>query len=234
MQGQLLIGKYQIVKSREKVNTIIGLIIGYAGIILFPRMVGNILNPEAAEMKIVLHFVTHVLLCFGLLYHVKYVEKRTWSGIGFIPFEPERDLKWGLIGFVLGGMSFAITGPLVEYLGMSSTAEGIIRLAQYPIWIRVGISLVAGTTEEILIRTYPIERLREWTGSIWHGAIISVVLFGALHLPFWSLGGGIQIGIGTIIWTLIYIKTRSIWTMMIMHVANDLFAFVLLPIIFSL
>lgn len=219
-------------KQQEKVNTIIGLIIGYGGIILFPQMVGKLFNPEGVEIKFVLHFMTHALLSAALLYHVKFIEKRSWSGIGFIPFEAERDIKWGLIGFGLSGMSFAITGPLVEYLGLSSTAEGIIRLAQYPIWIRIGISLVAGITEEILIRTYPIERLREWTGSIWYGAIISVLLFGALHLPFWTLGGGIQIGIGTIIWTLIYIKTRSIWTMMIMHVANDLFAFVLLPIVF--
>ena len=138
-----------------------------------------------------------------------------------------------MIGFGLGGVIFGITGPILEELGLNSTREGIMVLGSMLVWMRVFIAMTAGITEEILLRTYPIERLKEWSGNIWLAALRAFVIFVLLHLPFWSLGGTIQIGLATLIWTLIYIKTRSLWTMIIMHCVNDLFAFVMLPNFFA-
>lgn len=215
--------------TKQKYLTLIGLCICYLGTIYLPALLKIIVNVASVELKFIRYALLQGSLCIGLLYYVKKVERRDWSSIGFKTFQGSRDVKWGLIGFGLGGISFAISGPIVMMLGMDSTMDGVMKLMEYPLWFRLGIAVIAGITEEVLFRTYPIERLTEWIGNIWFAAFISIILFAGLHIPFWSLGGGIQIGIGTIIWTLIYIKTRSIWAMIIMHIANDIFAFVVLP-----
>lgn len=219
---------------KQKYLTLIGLAFCYLGAIYLPALMNKLLPLEAYTLKFVRYFLLQCFLCFGLLYYVKIIERRTWATIGFKKFVFSRDVKWGLIGFGLGGLSFAISGPIIAMMDMETTMDGVMNLMKYPLWFRVGIAFTAGITEEILFRTYPIERIKEWSGSIWLGAIISILLFAAMHIPFWSLGGGIQIGIGTIIWTLIYVKTRSVWSTMIMHVCNDLFAFLLLPYLFGL
>jgi len=218
---------------RQKYLTLIGFCICYLGTIYIPAFLRYIIEIDRVELKFLRYALFQVFLCTGLLYYIKKIEKRDWSSIGFKKFKGSRDIKWGLIGFGLGGFSFAITGPLVAYWSMESTMDGVMKLMEYPLWFRIGIAIIAGITEEVLFRTYPIERITEWSGNIWIGVVISIILFAGLHIPFWSLGGGIQIGVGTIIWTLIYVKTRSIWAMMIMHVINDLFAFALLPFLFA-
>ena len=214
--------------------TILGLIFCYLGAIYLPIFLNKLMPVEVHALLLLRYIILQCFLCGVLLYYVKKIEHRSWTSIGFKRFDFRRDVTWGLIGFSLGGVSFAISGAIIAMLDMETTMDGVMNLMKYPIWFRIGIAFVAGITEELLFRTYPIERIKELSGSIWVGAIISIVLFTVLHIPFWSLGGGIQIGIGTIIWTLIYIKTRSIWPMVIMHVSNDLFAFVLLPYLFGM
>lgn len=220
--------------NRQKYLGLIGLAFCYLGTIYLPVLLNKIIPVDIHSIKFLRYAILQCFLGGGLLYYVKKVEKRSWASIGFKKFVASRDVKWGLIGFGLGGLSFAISGPIIAMMDMETTMDGVMDLMKYPLWFRIGIAIIAGITEEILFRTYPIERIKEWSGSIWVGAVISIVLFTLLHIPFWSLGGGIQIGIGTIIWTMIYVKTRSIWAMMIMHVANDLFAFVLLPYLFGM
>lgn len=230
---QYITGKRKTMTKQQKNLALLGLGICYLGTIYLPVLLKAMIDIEHMGLRFLRYVSVPVLLCTGMLYYVRVAEQRSWASIGFKSFDGGRDVKWGMIGFGLGGMSFAITGPVVEMLGMESTRDGILKLMEYPLWVRVGFAVTAGITEEILFRTYPIERIREWSGNIWLAAFVSISLFAVLHLPFWSLGGGIQIGVGTIIWTLIYIKTRSIWAMMIMHVANDLFAFVMLPYMFG-
>lgn len=221
--------------KKQKYQAFVGLLICYLGIIYVPAILKYFLPfDDDVLLKFLRISVFQILLCAGVLYYVVKVEKRKLSSIGFKKFRPVKDTLWGLLGFILGGISFGVTGYLVAIWGLDSTMEGVQKLMEYPMWFRIGCALLAGTTEEVLFRTYPIERLKEWSGSIWFAGLISIVLFAALHIPFWSMGGAFQIGIGSILWTLIYIKTRSIWPMIIMHVINDLFAFVALPMMFEI
>lgn len=218
--------------KKQKYLALVGFCICYLGTIYLPVLCKSIVDLKTVEFKFLRYAFLQISLCVGILWYVKSIEKRDGSSIGFKKFKGTRDVKWGMIGFALGGMSFALSGPLVAYFGMESTMDGVMKLMEYPLWFRIGIAFIAGFTEEILFRTYPIERITEWTSNIRIAVLISILLFTGLHIPFWSLGGGIQIGIGTVIWTLIYVKTRSIWAMIIMHTLNDLFAFVLLPYLF--
>lgn len=221
-----------MIKQRLQ-HTIIGLFICFGLGAFLAKALQKLFDFESFIHKGFLVLSCQVIVAVLVLLWVTKFENRKLTSISFIPFNASRDIKWGLIGFGLGGMSFALTGILVEKFNLGSTAEGIMFMGTLPIYLRVLIALTAGICEEIYLRAYPIERLNDHWNNIWLAAFVTVMIFMILHIPFWSLGGAIQIGIATAIWTLIYIKTRSIWAVIIMHVINDLFAFVLLPYLIS-
>jgi membrane protease YdiL (CAAX protease family) len=94
-----------------------------------------------------------------------------------------------------------------------------------PIWLQLFVALSAGFTEETLFRGYAIERVAELTGSRWLGAIIPVLVFGAVHAPFWGIGHAVVAGASGLWLTLIYLKTRNLWTAIVAHALLDGIAF---------
>ena len=144
-----------------------------------------------------------------------------------------RDVLWGVVGFIVGAFSFMLTTPLVTALGLGTTSGGISQLTQIPLALRIGIVLTAGIIEEILSRGYPIERLYGLTNRLGLSALIVHVAFVLLHIPFWGLGGTVQIGVWSIVITALYVKRRNLLACMLMHILNDAYAFILLPTLFA-
>ena len=72
---------------------------------------------------------------------------------------------------------------------------------------------------------YAIERVTELTGSRWLGAAIPVLVFGAVHAPFWGIGHAVVAGASGLWLTLIYLKTRNLWTAVVAHALLDGIAF---------
>lgn len=95
------------------------------------------------------------------------------------------------------------------------------------------IALTAGVTEELLFRGYAIERLSEISGSTTIGACAAYVIFVGLHAPFWGIGGTLQIGVWSLLVTWLYVRRRTLVPCIVMHVLNDLFAFVLMPFLMT-
>ncbi len=162
-----------------------------------------------------------------------------WEGlplrsIGFRGFS-WRDVLWGVAGFILGLLAFGVSVPLVQALGVGGdAASGVARLATLPFTVRLLLVLTAAVTEEVLFRGYPIERVTALTGSPWWGAGITYVVFVGLHASFWGVGGAIQIGAWSLIVTALYLRRRSLLPCIIMHVLNDAWAFLLLPMLIPL
>jgi membrane protease YdiL (CAAX protease family) len=189
---------------------------------------GLLWNPARVILTIAEEWaVTLILLGIVFLW-----ERRTLASIG-VKQMSGRDVLWGVVGFVVGAFSFIITAPLVKALDLGTTSGGIAQLAQASIVSRVAIVITAGITEEILFRGYPIERLTEMTGRIGWGAGIAYIAFVLLHIPFWGLGGTIQIGVWSLIVTLLYVWRRNLLACMLMHILNDAYAFILLPALFA-
>lgn len=133
---------------------------------------------------------------------------------------------------------FALNGALLELLAglaagalLFATVIGVIALAGgyrvigtqsaeilYPI---IGISIVSGVTEEIMLRGLFFRILEGWLGS-WIALFLSAVLFGALHLgnPNASLvaGGAIAIEAGVML-AAVYMVTRRLWAAIGLHAA---------------
>lgn len=186
------------------------------------------LTPSRAGLLIVEEWaVALVLLAIVFLW-----EKQSLASIG-IKKMSWQDVLWGVIGFIVGAFSFILTVPVVNALGLGATSGGILQLAQIPIALRIGIVLTAGITEEILFRGYPIERLYSLTNRLGLSALIAYAAFVLLHIPFWGLGGTIQVGVWSIVITILYVKRRNLLACMLMHILNDAYAFILLPMLFA-
>jgi membrane protease YdiL (CAAX protease family) len=196
--------------------------------LLFGRRPEDLTTPSRAILFVAQEWVLAlVLLGIVLLW-----EKQPLTSIG-INAMSWRDVLWGVTGFVVGVFSFVLTIPLVNALGLDATSGGIAELAQIPIALRIVIVVTAGITEEILFRGYPIERLNNLTGRLGLSALIAYVVFVLLHIPFWGLGGTIQIGVWSVIVTVLYVKRRNLLACMLMHILNDAYAFILMPMLFA-
>lgn len=140
-----------------------------------------------------------------------------------------RDVIWGVAGFFVGILSFILTSSLMMGLGFNTTASGIRWMSAIPLSIRLVIVFTAGIAEEILYRGYPIERLLTYTRSLGLSVVIPYVFFVILHIPLWGIGGSIQIGVWTLIITYVYVKRRNLYSCILMHILNDIYAFIVLP-----
>lgn len=210
---------------------VVGLLLAFFGSFLLRGAMEVALTDPGPVVEESLSVLGMWVLAGGLLALVLWWERRSLASIG-LTVPSGRDVLWGVAGFVVGALTFAITTPLIGALGLEDTGSGIQTLAQLPLWLVVLVAITAGVTEEILYRGYPIERLAELTGSIWTGAVLTFVVFAAAHVPFWGVGGAIQVGVWTVVVTALYVWRRNLVACVVMHVLNDLYAFVLLPIVF--
>ncbi len=196
--------------------------------LLFGVRHGDLLTSSRAGLLIAEEWAAAlILLAIVFLW-----EKQSWASIG-IKKMSWQDILWAVVGFVVGAFSFILTNPVVTALGLGTTSGGISQLAQVPLALRIGIVLTAGITEEILSRGYPIERLYSLTNRLGLSAVIAYAAFVLLHIPFWGLGGTIQIGVWSIVITVLYVKRRNLLACMLMHILNDAYAFILLPALFA-
>ncbi len=216
--------------KKYPVATIVGLSVALLVPFVFDLILNRSVSDLANQNKMLLFITVEWVIALILLGIVLIWEKKTLSSIG-IKKMSLGDFVWAVIAFFIGAISFILTIPLVNALGLETTSGSILQLTEIPIPLRLGIVITAAITEEIQFRGYPIERLRDLTGSLFWGAAISYIIFVLLHIPFWGIGGTIQIGIWNIVVTLLYIKRRNLFSCMLMHFLNDAYAFILLPMI---
>ena len=196
--------------------------------LLIGKKPGDLAIPSRVVIAIIEAWVVTVIL-FALIF---FWERQSLGSIGMRKMSG-RDLLWSIGGFIIGIASFLLTMPIINAFGLESTSNGITQLAQVPVALRIAVVVTAGVTEEILFRGYPIERLSSLTGRLGLGALIAYAAFVLLHIPFWGIGGAIQIGVWSLIITLLYVKRRNLPACILMHILNDAYAFILLPILLS-
>jgi membrane protease YdiL (CAAX protease family) len=183
--------------------------------------------PQGADVTrgILLNEATMWSLTLVVLAIVLFWERRRPSSIGLGP------LTWpavrsGVLFSVLLILLAGLAGKVIQLSGLSpQTGSQADLVVAMPIWLQLFVALSAGFTEEILFRGYAIERTTELTGSRWLGALIPVFIFGAVHAPFWGIGHAVVAGASGLWLTLIYLKTRNLWTTIIAHALLDSIAF---------
>ena len=207
---------------------IIGLAVALAGIPFVELVASLTFNSSDITALIIRDLLMKWLLAGIVISIVFYIEDRPLSSVG-VEAIGWKDVGGAILAFVLGAVSYPLTTPLVESLGLDTTVGGLEQVAAFPLTLVVGLALTAAVTEELLYRSYPIERISELTGSTVLGAGLTLLFFILFHVPFWGLGGTIQISVNAILLTLLYLWRRNLLTCILSHAITDIYAFVIIP-----
>ena len=160
-----------------------------------------------------------VLVAATLAYVLK-VERLPLATIGF------RRPTWVdlAIGFVfavatMGGLA-ALYFVVFPALGISEDQQ-IDKLMSAPKWWLAISVLRAGVSEEVLFRGYPIERLRELSGSRIIAAILPLIPFTLAHVGPWGWSHVVVAAFGGAMLTILYLWRRNLWASIFAHCLID-------------
>jgi membrane protease YdiL (CAAX protease family) len=99
----------------------------------------------------------------------------------------------------------------------------------------LGTSFMVGFIEEIPYRGFMLRKFRERLGP-WRATVMTSLLFVAIHLPGWialhmlSVGRAVTIFIFGVVMAAIVRYSRSLWSSIVAHSANDFLSFVIFHI----
>jgi membrane protease YdiL (CAAX protease family) len=87
-----------------------------------------------------------------------------------------------------------------------------------PAWVMIPAWITGSFTEEVLFRSYSIERLAQIVGRRWLAGLITLVAFALLHLLTWDWIHVLTAVLpGSILLTLLYLWRRSLAFVVIVH-----------------
>lgn len=121
-------------------------------------------------------------------------------------------------GLAMGALLFAAVVGVMALAGSYQVIATQPLDVLYPI---IGISIVSGVTEEIMLRGIFFRIIEGWLGS-WIALIASAALFGALHLgnPNASLVAGAAIAVEAgVMLAAVFMVTRRLWAAIGLHAA---------------
>jgi membrane protease YdiL (CAAX protease family) len=207
---------------------ILGLAVALGGAPLAELFAGVLFDETGLTALVIRDLLVKWLLAGFVIGIVVFVERRSVSSIG-VGKVGWKDVGGAVLVFLVGAVSYPFTTPLIESLGLETTVGGIEQLATLPLVLVVALAVTAAVTEEVLYRSYPIERIGELTGSPAVGAGLTFALFFLFHIPFWGLGGTLQISVNAILVTLLYLWRRNLFACILSHAITDIYAFVIIP-----
>jgi len=169
-------------------------------------------------------------LAAAVLSIVVYWEKQPLSSIGLI--KPTwRSLRLGIVGFISLSIVYGLVALLQQILGISGVEPGMTRLLTLPLWLRLLLVFRAAIVEEILYRGYPIERIAWLSGSRLLGAIITLIIFSLMHLPFWGAGHLLVGAGGGAVLTALFVWKRDLNVNFLAHFLADLVGIIIVPLV---
>lgn len=155
-----------------------------------------------------------VLAIFG---QVWFYENRRLSSIG-IAFPDKNQITWA---FCLWGAT------MVWYWGASTLVpptknQGMDQITSMNPVVVLGIVIAAAIGEEVFYRGYLIERLRELTGHLWVGTLVSLAIFVIPHIQFFGLTWLLYHSFGTVMLYALYLSKRNLVAVMLLHLLVNL------------
>jgi membrane protease YdiL (CAAX protease family) len=169
------------------------------------------------------------LLCAAVVGIVLLWEKQPLTSLWLKPFQWQTIVWAGALIVVNFLVLFPATEWVRRHVGLPDYATGMGTALAYPIWLRVFAVVTAGIVEETLFRGYAVTRLLKLSGSLVLAVVLSNAVFAALHIPVWGTGPSLSFFIGGLVTTTFFVWRRDLLTMMIAHVAIDLWALVISP-----
>jgi len=185
----------------------------------------DILNdPWLFFVFILIEDLAFVLVVYVALVRTKVTSARDMGLTHVAAGSVLRGLGWGLL-FILVSETLTI---LLRGLGLGQTQS-----AQFPvenaglagrIAVVIAGCVLAPVAEEIFFRGFVFRAMKARKGLA-RALIYSSALFGLIHL---NLAAFLPIGVGAVILALAYERSGDLWTAIVAHATNNIFAFALL------
>ncbi|WP_066414639.1 CPBP family intramembrane glutamic endopeptidase [Halorubrum aethiopicum] len=128
------------------------------------------------------------------------------------------DLAYALGTALAAFLVFAGTDPLVTALGLPTSAGAGAMSTGVGIGLALVRAVTTGVVEEVLYRGYAIERLAEYTPRPAIAGGISWGAFTLAHAVVWPIGNLLQVAAVSAAFTLVYLRRRSLFTVIGSHV----------------
>jgi membrane protease YdiL (CAAX protease family) len=170
-----------------------------------------------------------VALVAGVVLIARRGEHLAWSDVGF------GRTSWASVGWagVLLCFLVFVFGPLaaalLAHVGVGSFDADAAGLRGLPLWYLILTIVLVAAGEEWLYRGYAIERLAFVFGHIWPAAMISLIAFTAAHIPMWGVAPSLNALLGGAVFTALYVWRRDVTSLILAHVATDLYGLVIAP-----
>jgi membrane protease YdiL (CAAX protease family) len=165
-------------------------------------------------------FWVAVLLALGIAY---FAEGYPLATFGFQ--WSQKTLRTRLIEWILTTVATLVIVSVIIFFSTyvrnlltKTPAPGLDAVRLLPAWVLIPAWVTGAFTEEVLFRSYPIERLTQLTGRRWLASLITLLAFTVLHLFGWDwihvltavLPGGIML-------TLFYLWRRNLALNVMIH-----------------
>ncbi len=108
-----------------------------------------------------------------------------------------------------------LAGGIPQFSGVEATLKTL------PAWAMVMLAIRAGVVEELMTRGFALHRLAEWTGYLWIGAVLQLLLFAGLHVPVWGWAKGFIVLVLGAVLTVLYLRHRDLAANMVTHALVD-------------
>lgn len=173
----------------------------------------------ASSANLVFVFFLNISFLLSAWITLKWVDRRPTALLG-LNFWPE-SLNELITGVGIGLVNFgAVFLALLAFNWISVEWTGV-RIADAEVFaLYLAIFLVFAAFEELINRGYLFQAFCEGVG-VWAAAIIVSVIFSLVHIinPAFSILAGAFLFIHGLLYTVVYLKTRSLWTPIGLHMA---------------
>jgi len=182
------------------------------------------------ELNFIIIAISVYTLTLIILYFVLRKYKYGFKDIGLRDFKL-RDIGWAILFFFIAILIWPWVSIMLKKLGIPEW-EVKYSLSLFDILISFFANvLIIPMAEEIIFRGFLITALKEKM-NIWIACTISIIFFALHHFCPFGIGAFIHILFWAPFPTLLFVRRKSLYAAIVMHIINNLFAYIILPWIF--
>jgi len=186
---------------------------------IFPWLESTFEFPVDRFVSLLVFWVI-LLVVLGLAH---FVEGYPLAVFGFR--RSEKTLRARLIEWIIAVLSAAaVAAVIITFSGFvrsritGAPVPALDLIRNLPAWLLIFAWVTGSFTEEVLFRSYPIERLIEMTGKRWLPGLITMLAFTFLHLLSWDWIHVLTVVFpASIMITLLYLWRRSLAFVVLVH-----------------
>ncbi|HWK58982.1 MAG TPA: type II CAAX endopeptidase family protein [Parapedobacter sp.] len=198
---------------------------GIVGIIILSTLVFspvNLVLNKAIGKEI--SFLVYYLLAMGVPFGIAHFIRNKRTGVNNYNFSLSSMKVMGLVLLATIGLQTGITSPIVNLIPMPEFVQKIfLEFAdQKGIYSFLAIVIAAPIIEELIFRGIILEGLLQRYSPV-KSIILSSILFGIVHLNPWQFVSALVIGLLS---GWVYYRTRKLSLSILIHLVNNLFAFI--------